>query len=66
MPDSEILIVGGGIAGASVALHLAEQGRGVTLLERGEIASEASGQNMGGLGDAGWGQMPVQYVPDES
>jgi sarcosine oxidase subunit beta len=58
MPDSEIVIVGGGIAGASAALHLARHGRSVTLLERGEIASEASGQNMGGLGGSGWGNMP--------
>ena len=57
-PEAEILIIGGGIAGASTAFHLAQLGRNVTLLERGEIASEASGQNMGGLGGAGWGNMP--------
>ncbi len=56
--EAEILIIGGGIAGASTAFHLAEQGRDVILLERGEIASEASGQNMGGLGGAGWGNNP--------
>ena len=48
--DTEVLIIGGGIAGSSTAFHLAEQGHDVILLERGEIASEASGQNMGGLG----------------
>ena len=47
--DTEILIIGGGIAGSSTAFHLAEQGHDVILLERGEIASEASGQNMGCL-----------------
>ncbi len=56
--EAEILIIGGGIAGSSTAFHLAEQGRDVLLLERGEIASEASGQNMGGLGGAGWGNNP--------
>lgn len=56
--DTDILIIGGGIAGASTAFHLAEQGRDVILLERGEIASEASGQNMGGLGGNGWGNNP--------
>ena len=56
--ETDILIIGGGIAGASTAFHLAEQGRDVVLLERGEIASEASGQNMGGLGGNGWGSNP--------
>ena len=56
--DAEILIIGGGIAGSSTAFHLAEQGHDVILLERGKIASEASGQNMGGLGGSGWGNNP--------
>ena len=56
--ESEILIIGGGMAGAATAFHLAQHGRSVTILERGEIASEASGQNMGGLGGPGWGNMP--------
>ena len=56
--ETDILIIGGGIAGSSTAFHLAEQGRDVLLLERGEIASEASGQNMGGLGGSGWGDNP--------
>ena len=56
--DTDILIIGGGIAGSSTAFHLAEQGHDVILLERGEIASEASGQNMGGLGGSGWGNNP--------
>jgi len=56
--ETDILIVGGGMAGSATALQLARYGRDVTLVERGEIASEASGQNMGGLGGAGWGNMP--------
>ncbi|NKB32707.1 MAG: FAD-dependent oxidoreductase [Pseudomonadales bacterium] len=56
--ETDILIIGGGIAGSSTAFHLAEQSRDVLLLERGEIASEASGQNMGGLGGSGWGNNP--------
>ncbi|MEE3087790.1 MAG: FAD-dependent oxidoreductase, partial [Pseudomonadota bacterium] len=56
--ETDVLIIGGGIAGASTAFHLAEQGRDVVLLERDEIASEASGQNMGGLGGNGWGSNP--------
>ena len=58
MVDSEVIIIGGGIAGTSAACHLAEHGRSVTLLERGEIASEASGVNAGGIGALGWGNVP--------
>ena len=57
MADSEVIVIGG-IAGASAAFHLAEYGRSVTLLERGDIASEASGVNAGGIGALGWGSMP--------
>jgi sarcosine oxidase subunit beta len=56
--EADILIIGGGMAGSATAFQLALHGRNVTLLERGDIASEASGQNMGGLGGAGWGNMP--------
>ena len=58
MPDTEVIVIGGGIAGASTAYHLAELGRNVALLERGDIASEASGVNAGGIGALGWGNLP--------
>lgn len=58
MADAEVIIIGGGIAGASAAFHLAQHGRDVVLLERGEIASEASGVNAGGIGALGWGNVP--------
>jgi len=58
MADAEVIIIGGGIAGASTAFHLAQHGRNVILLERGEIASEASGVNAGGIGALGWGNVP--------
>ncbi len=58
MADTEVLVIGGGIAGTSTAYHLAELGRDVTLLERGDIASEASGVNAGGIGALGWGHVP--------
>ena len=59
MADSEVIVIGGGIAGSSAAYFLASYGRRVTLLERGEIASEASGVNAGGIGAYGWGHVPT-------
>ena len=58
MDTADVIIIGGGIAGTSAAFHLAEHGRSVTLLERGAIASEASGVNAGGVGALGWGHVP--------
>ena len=58
MRETRTLIIGGGIAGASTALYLARLGHDVALVERGEIASEASGANAGQIGATGWGDMP--------
>jgi len=58
MLEAEVVIVGGGIAGCSAAFHLASHGRRVVVLERGDIASAASGQNMGGIDSYGWGDAP--------
>lgn len=47
--ETEIAVVGGGIAGLSTALFLARDGAEVTVLERAEAWSEASGANAGTL-----------------
>ncbi|MBS7699572.1 FAD-binding oxidoreductase [Chelatococcus sp. YT9] len=51
--DADVLIVGGGGAGTSAALHLALRGTKVILLERGQIGSQASGVNYGGVRQQG-------------
>ena len=56
--ESDALVIGGGICGVATAFHLAQLGKRVTLLERREIAGEASGVNAGGLGGLGWGNNP--------
>lgn len=47
--DTEIAVIGGGIAGLSVALFLARDGAEVAVIERAETWSEASGANAGTL-----------------
>lgn len=45
--QADVVVIGGGIAGASVAYHLANEGVHVVLFEAGEIASRATGRNDG-------------------
>lgn len=44
---AQVVVVGGGVFGACVALHLARAGADALLLERGELASGATGRNAG-------------------
>ena len=44
---ADVCIVGGGFTGLSAALHLAEAGADVVLIEADAIASGASGRNGG-------------------
>jgi len=47
-PEStDVLIVGGGLAGSALAYYLARAGVAVVLVERGELNREASGTNAG-------------------
>lgn len=58
--SKRIAIIGGGIVGASIALHCAKLGAQVTLLERGEIAGQASRGTFAWL-NATWAKQPRHY-----
>jgi sarcosine oxidase subunit beta len=49
----DVVIVGGGISGAAAAYELARAGASVTLVERGELASMASGWTLAGVRQSG-------------
>jgi len=45
--ETDVVVVGGGLAGCAAAYYLASEGLEVLLLERGELNREASGTNAG-------------------
>ena len=51
--SDRVVIIGGGISGVAAAYELARNGVRVTLLERGELASMASGWTLAGVRQSG-------------
>lgn len=49
MEHADVVIIGGGVIGVSIAFHLAEAGVDVMLLERAELGSGSSGKGAGGV-----------------
>ena len=45
--DTDVCVVGGGLAGITIAREIARRGWSVALIEAGRIAGEASGRNTG-------------------
>lgn len=43
MIESEVAVIGGGVIGASIAYYLSKESKKVVLLEKNQLASEASG-----------------------
>jgi glycine/D-amino acid oxidase-like deaminating enzyme len=62
MTSSDVIVIGGGIAGVATAYYLTRHGHRVTLVERGELAGEASGLNAGSIDAIGWGRVPDLQV----
>lgn len=65
---ADVVIIGGGAAGSAAAYYLAENGVKATIIERGEIAGQASGYNAGGLNPLeghGWPE-PLQPMALQS
>ena len=60
---SEVVIVGGGVAGCSVAYHLALAGIKSTVIEREGIGTQASGFSAGGLNPLEGAQIPGPLGP---
>jgi len=57
----EVLVIGGGVIGSSIAYHVARQGRSVLVVDRCEVAQEpaASWASAGGV-TPDWGQDPAE------
>ncbi len=51
--SSDVVVIGGGISGVAAAYELARHGVAVTLLERGDLASMASGWTLAGVRQSG-------------
>ncbi|MFQ5874789.1 MAG: NAD(P)/FAD-dependent oxidoreductase, partial [Dehalococcoidia bacterium] len=47
---ADVVVVGGGISGCAIAYNLAKRGQKVVLLEKDDIAFEASGRTMAAVG----------------
>lgn len=46
---ANVIVIGGGIMGSSIAYRIAEKKHSVILLEKGRVGEEASGRNGGGV-----------------
>lgn len=60
LPASDVIVVGGGLVGASAALFLRRRKRSVLLLEAGLVGQQASGVNFGNVRRQG---RPLHQLP---
>src|SRR5262245_46391856 len=64
-PSPDVVVVGAGIVGLSIALHLSERGAAVTVLDRAGIGAGATGVQPGGVRQQ-WGTRPNCLLVQES
>jgi glycine/D-amino acid oxidase-like deaminating enzyme len=60
---SDVVVVGAGIVGASIAYHLALAGVSVTLVDKGVISGGATAESFGWIGGPGGGDVPDASTP---
>ncbi|WP_104045374.1 NAD(P)/FAD-dependent oxidoreductase [Arthrobacter sp. ZGTC412] len=61
-PAKHVIVVGGGILGASTCMHLARGGAQVTLVTAGPLASGASGRSIAWLNSSGARSADYHYL----
>lgn len=66
VPMKNVVVVGAGIVGASIAYHLAKAGAQVSVIERGMPASGASGASFAWIGKGPTPPRPAQALLRES
>lgn len=63
-PAADVVVIGGGIVGCSVAYFLAKRGLSVALCEKGRIAGEQSGRNWGWVRQMGRDPAELPMIMD--
>jgi len=70
LDQADVCVIGGGLVGANLVYNLSKEGKKVVLIEKGSLASGASGSTFGLLGfqwfkyDTGMPQLFIEYLKE--